>query len=456
VARARISKHAEEPGMLVGKLRYFAPELLETGEFSPGSDVFALGTCLFEMLSMEPLFPPARDATEQQKLMRAWDPEQTLEEKLDLPDGIDEILLRALAKDPMERYPNALEFLEDVTDLAHESQIRLGDIAMTRFVQGLRRKIAAGDTSTADGGERFREESRRPRPPLPSHTQHTRAGVRAARRTAAIRRRDQRTGLAEALAAPESMLTGVPVGLNPTLELNGAATVELFTEIGRQGPFPAGQVQQAAAYARMSGLELISVDGQAWVPLGRYAPGASFDLDARSRAFDLLTLGPMLLGWASEGGKYEAILWAGMNAIYLAVASHRLIALATTPPPDGEGDGEALAPALRMAGGRAAAIPSAELPTTSAAPLLASVLIDAVRHAFPEEQLLALARARGQFRVGIVTDALEHSGDLLEIERHIPPALQRGPVRIGELPPGDSAATMVLVILGLARAAGER
>jgi serine/threonine-protein kinase len=456
VARARISKHSEEPGMLVGKLRYFAPELLETGKFSTGSDVFALGTCLYEMLSMEPLFPPAKDSTEQQRLMRAWDPAQTIEGKLGWPEGMDEILMRALAKDPDQRYPNALEFLEDVTDLAHESGIRLGDIAMTRFVQGLRRKMHEDGADGGDGGQRFRAESRRPRPPLPSATQQTRAGVRAARRTAAIRRRDQRTSLAEALAAPQSMLTGVPVGFSPTLELDGASTVELFTEGGRQGPFPSDQVQQAAAYARMSGLELISVDGQPWVPLGRYAPGSAFDLDTRSRTFDLLSAGPMLLGWASAGSKFESILWADMTAIYLAVAGHRLIALATTPPLEGDGDGAALAPVLRMAGGRAAATPSADLPTTSAAPLLAGVLIEAVRHSFPEEQLLALARARGQFHIQMVVEAMSDSGELLEIEPHIPKPLRRGSVRVADLQPVDAVAAMVLVILGLSRAAGER
>ena len=457
VARARISRHSEEPGMLVGKLRYFAPELLETGEFSPGSDLFALGTCLYEMLSMEPLFPPAKDATEQQRLMRAWDPVQTLENELDLPDGMDEILLRALAKDPARRYPTALEFLEDLTDLAHESQIRLGDIAMTRFVQGMQRKMATHVAKPEDPTRRFLAESQRqPRPHAAVATRHTRAGVRAARHTAAIRRRDQRTGLGEALSAPQSMLTGVPVGLTPTLEFDGAATVELFTELGRQGPYPAPQVQQAAAYASLSGLELVSVDGQPWVPLGRYAPSTAFDLDARSRTFDLLGLGPMLLGWAAKGAKFEAILWAGMNAIYLAVADHRLIAVATYPPPDGPGDGAALAPALKMPGARAAAIPSAELPTTNAAPLLAGVLIDAVHLAFPEDQLLALAAARGRFRIGLVGESMEAAGDVLEIRSNIPRELQRGAVRLGDLPRMDTVAAMVLVILGLARAEGER
>ena len=138
------------------------------------------------------------------------------------------------------------------------------------------------------------------------------------------------------------------------------------------------------------------------------------------------------------------------------LAGHRLIALATTPPLEGDGDGAALAPVLRMAGGRAAATPSADLPTTSAAPLLAGVLIEAVRHSFPEEQLLALARARGQFHIQMVVEAMSDSGELLEIEPHIPKPLRRGSVRVADLQPVDAVAAMVLVILGLSRAAGER
>ncbi len=453
VAKAAISKRSEEKGMLVGKLRYFAPELLERGEFSPASDIFALGACTFEMLSMEPLFPPAQNAAEQQRLMRTWEPERSLERHLGFPDGVDHILLRALAKDPAERYPSALEFLEDVTDLAHESQIRLGDMAMTHFLAGMRRKIAEGQ---GEGSQRFREESRQEQAPGISTAVRNQARLRAARRTAALRRRDHRTGLAEALAAPQSMLTGVPVGLTPPLDLDGASAVELFTEAGRQGPYPASQVQQAAAYARLSGLELVAVDGGGWVPLARYAPHAGYDLDGRSRPFDVLGLGPLLLGWSSKGGKFEVVLWAEHQACYLAVAAHRLIALASHPPPASEGDGAALAPLFRLPGARAAAIPSADLPTTAEAPLLASVLIDAVREAFPQDQLLALAAARGRFRIRRVDEALEGTGDVMEIQRQMPGPLQRGAVRLAELPEREAAAAMVLVILGLARAEGER
>ena len=180
VARATISKRSEEPGLLVGKLRYFAPELLVGGDASPSSDIFALGTCFYEMLSMEPLFPPADNLIQQQLFIQKWTPEATLEKHLNFPDGADEILLKALAKDPVDRYQSAQEFLEDITDLAFNSQIRLWDFALTSFLPALRQAIQS-EAAREPTANRFRTESFQPEDVAPSKqaSQPTLAGPAA-------------------------------------------------------------------------------------------------------------------------------------------------------------------------------------------------------------------------------------------------------------------------------------
>jgi len=175
VARATISKRSEEPGLLVGKLRYFAPELLVGGDASPSSDIFALGTCFYEMLSMEPLFPPADNLIQQQLYIQKWTPEQTLEKHLNFPDGADEILLKALAKDPADRYRSAQEFLEDITDLAFNSQIRLWDFTLTSFLPALRQAIAS-EEAREPTANRFRTESYQLDSGSPPPSQSTMAG----------------------------------------------------------------------------------------------------------------------------------------------------------------------------------------------------------------------------------------------------------------------------------------
>ncbi len=160
VARASISRRAEEPGMLVGKLRYFAPELLMGADASQQSDIFAVGACLYEMLAMRPLFPPAETLFQQQLYVRDWSPEALLEQHLNFPDGIDEILLRALAKDPAARYHSAQHFLEDCIDLERNADIRLGDVRLVEILRQLRQAGIEAAAPQQAQTTRFRDESR--------------------------------------------------------------------------------------------------------------------------------------------------------------------------------------------------------------------------------------------------------------------------------------------------------
>jgi len=113
---------------------------------------------LFEMLAMEPLFPPAENAVQHQMYLRNWSPQKVLEQHLNFPEGVDEILLNALAVDPAKRYDTALEFGEDVIDLAHESGVRLGDQTMIQFIRALRQE--ATQRAVEPDTSRFRDESR--------------------------------------------------------------------------------------------------------------------------------------------------------------------------------------------------------------------------------------------------------------------------------------------------------
>jgi hypothetical protein len=57
-----------------------------------------------------------------------------LENELTVPDGLEEILLRALAAKPEDRYASALEFLEDVNDYVYEVGIRLLDAHFAKWI----------------------------------------------------------------------------------------------------------------------------------------------------------------------------------------------------------------------------------------------------------------------------------------------------------------------------------
>jgi serine/threonine-protein kinase len=137
VARGGAARRPERRGTLAGKVQYFAPELFRGAGASPRTDVFAVGVVLYEALTLRPFVDrklPIPDVRDQ--LLR-FDPRRLVEKDLTMPDGVEQILLRALSARPDERYQTALELLEDVNDFAYESGLRLLDAHFAPYVQRL-------------------------------------------------------------------------------------------------------------------------------------------------------------------------------------------------------------------------------------------------------------------------------------------------------------------------------
>ena len=93
-----------------GTPRYMAPEYIQDGTVGKEMDVFALGLILAEMLTGKPVF----DGSDRQEVLdnicyRDVEPPSTMNESVD--ECLDSIVLKALGKDPDERYPSAEEML---------------------------------------------------------------------------------------------------------------------------------------------------------------------------------------------------------------------------------------------------------------------------------------------------------------------------------------------------------
>ncbi len=95
-------------GAVIGSPAYFAPEQIRSEKITPKTDQYSLGVMLFEILTGTRLFP---DATLSDILFKHLnEPLPSVQERQpELPAALDEVLQRATAKDPDERYEDVLQ-----------------------------------------------------------------------------------------------------------------------------------------------------------------------------------------------------------------------------------------------------------------------------------------------------------------------------------------------------------
>ena len=92
-------------------LRYTAPEILSGGEANERSDIFSAGATIYRMLTAK--YPYGRHAPngaadEEFALPSRWRPE--------IPAWLDQVLARACARDPNQRYASASAFAQALSD----------------------------------------------------------------------------------------------------------------------------------------------------------------------------------------------------------------------------------------------------------------------------------------------------------------------------------------------------
>lgn len=92
-------------GTVVGSLRYIAPERLRGEPIDQRSDVYAIGVMLYELLMGQPPFQSDDDFTLIEMHLHQEPPALAG----DLPPELDEVIARALAKYPSDRYATAAE-----------------------------------------------------------------------------------------------------------------------------------------------------------------------------------------------------------------------------------------------------------------------------------------------------------------------------------------------------------
>lgn len=114
IALTRTSQRLTTEGVVMGTPEYLAPEVCQGQTPDVRSDLYSLGIVLYEALEGTPPFTGDNPLSVAFKHVHEPLPALT---RTDVPRALEEVLLRALAKNPADRYQDASEMLRDLDAL---------------------------------------------------------------------------------------------------------------------------------------------------------------------------------------------------------------------------------------------------------------------------------------------------------------------------------------------------
>lgn len=147
------SEQLTKTGAVIGTATYFSPEQAQGHTADSRSDIYSIGVVMYELLTGQPPFSGESPiAVAYQHVQQQPTPPSQLSPNV--PPGLEAIVLKAMAKDPDDRYQSAAELVEDIDRLL-DGQVPLAapqNEATTRVMGA-----AAGipPISSSDGGDPY-------------------------------------------------------------------------------------------------------------------------------------------------------------------------------------------------------------------------------------------------------------------------------------------------------------
>jgi beta-lactam-binding protein with PASTA domain/predicted Ser/Thr protein kinase len=121
IARAGTSQMTEA-GSIIGTAQYLSPEQAKGAPVDQTSDLYSVGVVLYELLTGVVPFSGDTPVEIAMKHLSSA-PEPPSEKRAEIPRDLDLVVLRALAKDPADRYQSAEEMDADLTRVARGAAV---------------------------------------------------------------------------------------------------------------------------------------------------------------------------------------------------------------------------------------------------------------------------------------------------------------------------------------------
>ncbi|HEY6080920.1 MAG TPA: protein kinase [Polyangiaceae bacterium] len=196
VAKARGQLHRPtETGEVKGKLSYMAPEQVTSKGIDRRADIFALGCVLYEAaLGVRPFHGADALATMYKILEEELTPPRAL--NASFPAGLESVLVKALAKEPSERYETAEELREALLEYLGSTRRPYTDKHVAELLGGVfgaslkeRNRMILTAAEQLLRGETDPARLATPTPPVQTQTLTPDGGVE---RSAAVTRKEPR------------------------------------------------------------------------------------------------------------------------------------------------------------------------------------------------------------------------------------------------------------------------
>lgn len=134
IAKSGLQSNLTEGGTHKGKMGYMSPEQVTGHDIDLRSDLFGAGVVLFEMLTMSRLFKAPTDLDVMLKI-RDVNITEELTRLRDVPIELRDILLRALSRDPANRFATGGAFADALQAFADRDGLELGPHLLARILQ---------------------------------------------------------------------------------------------------------------------------------------------------------------------------------------------------------------------------------------------------------------------------------------------------------------------------------
>ena len=137
IARAAETTTSSDLGDILGTAKYMSPEQAMGKPVGPASDLYSLGVMLYEMLTASVPFEVETPAEVSAKHAGGPPPLPPRELNLEVPEGMDALVMRLLSSDPADRYGSATELIEDLRQLRNglSTVVSSGDDATTASLE---------------------------------------------------------------------------------------------------------------------------------------------------------------------------------------------------------------------------------------------------------------------------------------------------------------------------------